>query len=333
MLRAEDRPPGARREDGAGAHQPGEAMLQIRNVSFSYPDRAVLEDVSLSVRAGEIMVLLGPNGAGKSTIVKTISGQIRPAEGSVRIDGDDPVSNPKARAVVGFVPQSIALFNRLTVDENLCTFGEVMGAPRGEVRARAERTLQLIGLEERRRDRLSVLSGGMQRLVNIGAALMHSPGLLILDEPTVGVDNRTRDHLRGVMRALRESGLAILLTTHDMEEAEALADRIAIIVAGRIRANGLLADIVADAFGARQLVRIVLDPDSLTEKQVAAQHSALRRLGLEPVEGQAVWEGLIAAQEDGLPDLGAYLSGSRQGVKEVRVRQPGLRALLEWYTR
>lgn len=308
------------------------SMLDIRNVSFSYPERDVLKDVSLHVDAGEILVLLGPNGAGKSTLVKTMSGQIRPDSGSVRVAGLDPASDADARRAAGFVPQRIAIFEKLTVRENLRIFAEVMGVARDRLAALADRTLGLVGLEHRKDDRTAILSGGMQRLVNIGAAMMHEPKLLVLDEPTVGVDNRTRDHLRQVLRSLKDSGLAILLTTHDMEEAEALADRITIIVAGEIKAEGPPREIVSSAFGDRQEVRVVLNPQELPKRSYAALCKRLSALGLETTEGTDVWEGLIDDSGGRLDKLATQISVSRPGISEVRVREPGLRTLLEWYT-
>ncbi len=308
-------------------------MLQIRDVSFSYPDRDVLKSVSLSVHSGEILVLLGPNGAGKSTLAKTISGQVRPSSGTVRIAGKDPASDPDARRAAGFVPQSIAIFDKLTVRENLCVFGEVMGAEHGKLGELADRTLEQIGLGGRQNDRVTVLSGGMRRLVNIGAAMMHGPELLVLDEPTVGVDNRTRDHLREVMRSLRDQGLAVLLTTHDMEEAEALADRISIIVGGKIMAEGPPHEIVEAAFGSKQEVRVALDAGQLTAKQLDAHCRRLDIFGLKGSQDNTVWEGLLSDDDGQLSKLTLAVPASSKGVVEVRIRQPGLRTLLEWYVK
>lgn len=308
------------------------AMLRIRGVNFSYPGRDVLKDVSLSVHPGEIVVLLGPNGAGKSTLVKTIAGQLRPSSGIVTINGREPGSDREARRAAGFVPQRVAIFDKLSVLENLCVFGEVMGVSRARVPQRAERIVRAIGLRRRANDRTSVLSGGMQRLVNIGAAMMHGPRLLVLDEPTVGVDNRTREHLRDVMRALRDHGLAILLTTHDMEEAEALADRISIIVRGEIMADGAPGEVVEAVFGDKQEVRIVLNVAAQSPYEHETFCSMLRKLGLEPSEENSVWEGLVDNGSGQFSDLSKHVFRPDEGVIEVRVRQPGLRSLLDWFT-
>lgn len=307
-------------------------MLRVRGVSYSYPERSVLHEVSLSVHPGEIVVLLGPNGAGKSTLVKTVTGQVRPASGVVTINGMEPGSDPVARRAVGFVPQRIAIFDKLTVLENLCVFGEVMGVPRGDTVPRAERILRLIGLDKRAGDRIPVLSGGMQRLVNIGAAMMHGPRLLVLDEPTVGVDNRSRGRLRDVMRQLRDHGLAILLTTHDMEEAEALADRIAIIVRGEIMADGTPGEIVRAVFGNKQEVSVVLDAEAQSGHAHETFCSMLEQLGLKPSEERTVWNGIVDDQDGRFSALAKHVSRHEEGVVEVRVRQPGLRTLLDWFT-
>ena len=320
---------GGERREPSGAD---EAMLKIRGISFSYPGRQVLKSVDLSVRSGEILVLLGPNGAGKSTLVKTISGQIRPSEGKVTIEGREPAGDAEARGAAGFVPQRLAIFDKLTVRENLVVFGQVMGAPGESISERADQTAALIGLAERRNDRAAILSGGMQRLVNIGAALMHGPRLLVLDEPTVGVDNRTRDHLQDVLRGLKSSGLAILLTTHDMEEAEALADRISIIVGGEIKAEGPAAEIVETAFGSRQEVRVLLDRRRLKDNGGRSIRARLKKLGLEPSPDETLWEGLIDNEKGKLAQLDKSVSVSDPCVREVRIRAPGLRTLLAWYT-
>ncbi len=319
-------------ERAGDASSPDDALLLIRNVSFSYPGRDVLQNVNLSVRSGEILVLLGPNGAGKSTLVKTMSGQVKPAQGRVTIGGRDPATDAEARRSAGFVPQRIAIFDKLTVRENLCVFGEVMGAARDRVPQLADRTLELIGLQPRQHDRTTILSGGMQRLVNIGAAMMHEPKLLVLDEPTVGVDNRTRDHLKDVLRSLKDRGLAILLTTHDMEEAEALADRISIIVGGEIKAEGPPKEIIEKTFGTRQEVRVVVDPSAMTKAGHKALVSRLQKLGLEPSQDETVWEGLVDDTAGRLDAFAKQVSVSKPGVTEVRVREPGLRTLLAWYT-
>ena len=161
--------------------------------------------------------------------------------------------------------------------------------------------------------------------------MMHGPKLLILDEPTVGVDNRTRDHLREVMRGLRDHGLAVLLTTHDMEEAEALADRISIIVGGEIKAEGPPTEIVEAAFGSKQEVRVVLDPAQMTERQFDIQCTRLEKFGLKPSQKRAVWDGLVGDDDGDPTKLAHQVPASKKGVVEVRIRQPGLRTLLAWY--
>ncbi|MGI9416020.1 MAG: ABC transporter ATP-binding protein, partial [Hyphomicrobiales bacterium] len=291
----------------------------------------VLHNVSLAVYPGELLVLLGPNGAGKSTLVKAIAGQVKPARGLVSIRDRDPVTDPLARRAAGFVPQRIAIFDKLTVRENLAVFAEVMGVPRDRIPKLVERTLKLIGLKHRAGDRAAVLSGGMQRLVNIGAAMMHAPRLLVLDEPTVGVDNRSRRRVAQLLRRLRDAGLAILLTTHDMEEAETLADRISIIVGGEIMADGAPGDIVLEVFGGRQEVRIVLDPEVQSEQARKSYGSMLEQLGLRPSPDGTAWQGLVDNRDGQFTALAKHVFTPESGVAEVLVRQPGLKTLLDWF--
>ncbi|MBT6275090.1 MAG: ABC transporter ATP-binding protein, partial [Chromatiales bacterium] len=159
---------------------------------MAYAERSVLSDVSLSVNTGELLVLLGPNGSGKSTLVKAISAQLSPTRGRVLIDGQPLCGDSSSHRSVGVVPQSIALFLRLSVWENLRAFGALMGVDEPHIDERAEAVLTTIGLPDRRDDPVGALSGGMQRRVNIGVALICEPRLLLLDEPSVGVDRQGR---------------------------------------------------------------------------------------------------------------------------------------------
>jgi ABC-2 type transport system ATP-binding protein len=281
-------------------------------------------------------VLLGPNGAGKSTLVKAMSGRLRPESGTVRIDGRDPVFDADARRLTGIVPQQIALFEKLSALENLVSFGRLMGmAKDGQVIAGGDKrslqdtalaTLDRVGLKDRAHDRVQSLSGGMRRRINIAAALMHSPKILVLDEPTAGLDYQSRAGLAQLLRDLRSSGLAILLTTHDMEEAEALADRVAIMVAGKIKAEGAPRALVTSIFGAMRQLTLSVDPEVAQQRPQLIE--ALTSAGLQPQADGTTWSGLVASDQASFDAIVRTALAVGAAIGEVRVRQPGLDAVL-----
>lgn len=309
----------------------GAAVLTMSGVDFSYRDRQVLTAIDFEVRAGEVMVLLGPNGAGKSTLVKTISGRRTPQRGTVRVAGGNPVTSPDARRQVGLVPQQLAVYPKLTAHENLCIFARLMGLKGPGIREKAQSTLERVGLGDRAHNRVETFSGGMQRRVNIGAALMHEPKLLVLDEPTVGVDIASRHSLTLLLRELRDQGYAILLTTHDMGEAEALADRVAIMVAGRIRAIGPPDAVVEAAFGRAREVSVTVA--NRRGAAMAAQDPRLRQLGLVPDESGMVFSGLVDTADPAADQLLVELLNEAAIADDLRVRRPGLDTLLNAHIR
>jgi len=298
------------------------APVEVRNAHRRFGDRPALQGVDLRLRRAEIYGMLGPNGAGKTTLVRAICGRLALDSGSVRITGADPRREPTVRRQLGIVPQEIALYLELTVGENLEILGRLAGVARRDLAASVDSALRWTGLEDRRRDRVSTLSGGMQRRLNIAAGTLHGPEVLLLDEPTVGVDPAAREKIHELLRDLRDRGLAILLTTHDLEQAESLSDRIGILVNGRIRAEGSPESLVRSAFGdARELiVSLSLDPDD-------RGRAALQREGLTAAREDRIWTGALDGGFESLSELGRRLSESGLKVGEVRVREPGLRGV------
>jgi ABC-2 type transport system ATP-binding protein len=213
-------------------------MLSVEHLAKSYGNTAAVVDVSFSVARGEVVGLLGPNGAGKSTTVAMICGLVVPDSGRVAIDGQtiDADDSPIKRRI-GLVPQDIALYEDLGARANLRLFGALYGIGGDLLHERVEAALALVGLVERAQDKPSRYSGGMKRRLNIAAALVHDPDLLVLDEPTVGVDPQSRNAIFDNLEALAARGKAIVYTTHYMEEAERLADRIVIVDHGRVVAS------------------------------------------------------------------------------------------------
>jgi ABC-2 type transport system ATP-binding protein len=218
------------------------ARIDVQKVGYAYGAKEALADVSFYVSAGEIFGLLGPNGAGKTTLLSILSGLRAPSTGAVKIDGAvlRPRQNDLKRRI-GLVPQELALYPELTATENLRFFGDLYRLPRETLERRVATVLDTIGLSERADERVSKFSGGMQRRLNLGIALVHEPTILLLDEPTAGVDPQSRNHLFEGIRRLHASGMTIIYTSHYMEEVEALCQRIGIIDHGRLIACDTLA--------------------------------------------------------------------------------------------
>ncbi|MFC5478054.1 ABC transporter ATP-binding protein [Massilia suwonensis] len=213
-------------------------LLEASNLAKSYGARRAVDGVSFQVKAGQTLGLIGPNGAGKSTTVGMLCGLLAPDAGSVRVRGEQlgPGAS-EAKRRIGLVPQDLALYEELPAIENLMLFGALYGVPRALQRERAQRVLEQVNLQDRARDKPSTFSGGMKRRLNIGAALMHAPELLVLDEPTVGVDPQSRNAIFDILERLRDEGCALVYTSHYMEEVERLADQIVVIDGGRVLAD------------------------------------------------------------------------------------------------
>jgi ABC-2 type transport system ATP-binding protein len=238
-------------------------VLAARDLRKSYGAIEAVRGVSLQIHEGETYGLLGPNGAGKTTTISMICGLLARDGGEVTLDGTRiDVGAVAAKAGIGYVPQELAIYPDLTAKENLEFFGRLYGLRGAPLKTRVTEVLALTGLTQRANDRTDKYSGGMQRRLNIGIGLLHQPRLLLLDEPTVGVDPQSRNAILESIAALGRRGMAILYTTHYMEEAERLCDRIAIIDAGRILAEGTLADLLSRLPAPNVLaVDLETDPD------------------------------------------------------------------------
>jgi ABC-2 type transport system ATP-binding protein len=221
------------------------AALVLEGVGKSYGSLAAVDGLDLEVRRGEILGLLGPNGAGKSTTVSLASGLLRPDRGRIEIAGAGPPSSPAARRLLGVAPQGLALYESLGARENLEFFASLYGLRGAARRERVAAALELAGLADRAEDRVAVYSGGMKRRLNLAVAVVHDPQVVLLDEPTVGVDPQSRRRIFDDVLALRDRGRAIVYTTHYMEEAEALCDRVAVVDHGRLLALGTVPALLA----------------------------------------------------------------------------------------
>ncbi len=209
-------------------------MIEVRELRKSYGALVAVDGVSFDIARGEAFGLLGPNGAGKTTTISMIVGVLRPDAGHIRIDAGADPSRPEIRKKLGVAPQAVALYDSLTGAENLAFFGRLYGLAGADLKARVDWALDFAGLADRRADPVKAYSGGMQRRLNLACALVHDPPVLLLDEPTVGVDPQSRNHIFESIESLRKQGRTILYTTHYMEEAERLCDRVAIMDQGKI---------------------------------------------------------------------------------------------------
>lgn len=226
-------------------------MISVRGLSKRYGQIQALDGLSFSVERGVVYGLLGPNGAGKSTAMSICTGLVQPDAGEVDIGGSGPPSRPAARRMLGLAPQQIALYSQLSARENLVFLCGVYGVP--SPRDRADKLLDLVGLLPRARSRVAGFSGGMQRRLNLAAALVHDPPVILLDEPTAGVDPQSRASILEVVQRLAREGRTVIYTTHYMEEAEKLCDRVAIVDHGKLLAEGTVGELVA-AHGGQSVV-------------------------------------------------------------------------------
>ncbi len=213
-------------------------LLKVANLTKSYGARRAVDDVSFQVRAGQTVGLIGPNGAGKSSTVSMVCGLLRPDAGTVELDGQQIVQGlSEAKRKIGFVPQDLALYEEMSARENLKLFAALYGIKGADARRRCDEVLALVNLLDRAGDKAATFSGGMKRRLNIAAALMHDPQLLILDEPTVGVDPHSRNAIFDTLEQLKAMGRSLIYTSHYMEEVERLADHIVIIDHGKVLAD------------------------------------------------------------------------------------------------
>lgn len=296
------------------------AALAIAGLHIRYGERDVLRGLDLNVAPGEIYGLLGPNGAGKTTLIRTICGRLRPVAGSVTVAGLP--SGREALRKIGLVPQEIALYGHLTVRENLEVFGRLSGMNSAATKAALEWASEAANLTGRLKDRIEILSGGWKRRVNIAAAILHRPALLILDEPTVGVDVDARNGLQDVIQQLSQTGMAVLLATHDLDQAETICATVGFLRDGIVSPQGRPRALVDAAFGGQR--EIILELRQAPSPDHAA---SLQKAGFLASNSGLTWGMLGQASDGSTAELSVALQQAGIATREVRFREPGLDSL------
>ena len=300
-----------------------ENILAANGLVKAFGDLTAVNGVSFHIAEGETYGLLGPNGAGKTTTISMVCGLLTIDSGSVVVAGDEiRTTSTRGRDAIGLVPQDLAIYPDLTGEENLAFFGRLYGMAGEGLGRRVSEVLEVIGLSERKDDLTKEYSGGMQRRLNIGIGLLHQPRLLILDEPTVGVDPQSRNAILESVEELSRAGMAVLYTTHYMEEAERLCDRVAIIDEGAIQAEGTRRELVS-MVGEKDRVAI-----SATGNLTQAAESVRRIEGVTEASASDHHVEILAANVSALlPALLEAVTSSGASITGVEIREPNLEAV------
>jgi ABC-2 type transport system ATP-binding protein len=299
-------------------------VLKVEKLIKQYGDLTAVDGVSFEAGEGRIFGLLGPNGAGKSTSINCISGLLQPTSGHISITGFDVVKDAKkAKASLGIVPQELALYEDLPAIENLKYWGQAYGLRGAALDGRVREVLDHIGLADRAKDLPKEFSGGMKRRLNFGCGIIHKPKVLLLDEPTVGVDPQSRQRLFEMVEAERDAGACVLYTTHYMEEAERLCDSLAIIDHGKIIAEGTINGLKAK-LGARDILQLNGNfPDGLGAKVASQGINDLSVIS----EAEGVVNLTLTAASHHLPAIFAAVTAAGGTVTETSLRSPNLETL------
>lgn len=298
-------------------------IVNVQSLVKRFGELAAVDDVSFTIEQGEIFGLLGPNGAGKTTTISMISCLIDPTAGAITVDGNDVATAPGAvKSALGVVPQEIALYPTLSAQENLSFWGQMYGLSGSGLKQAVAEALELAGLADRARERVETYSGGMKRRINIAAGILHKPKVLLMDEPTVGIDPQSRNHILETVKGLNAAGMTVLYTSHYMEEVEYLCDRIAIMDHGRIIAEGTLNEL-RDVVGGMDVVAV---------KVAGMRPGIVDRVraidGVERVEGtEEVLEVLTKSSGSIMGRLVSTLESEGAHVTSVSVTEPNLESV------
>jgi len=301
------------------------ACLEIKNLSASYGEFEALKDINVTLNAGTITGLIGPNGAGKTSLINAICGQIDLDGGEIVIQGERLTPHSPRTQRVGLVPQDIALYPFLTARENLQAFAQYLSLPKSEQASAIDAALSHVDMTAKADTRIGHMSGGMKRRINVAAAIMHNPALLILDEPTAGVDTPARDAIHGLLKKLAASGMTIILVTHELDEVEHYCDYVLFLAAGRVLAHADCARILSHAFGDRR--EVIVDfarPPSANHRQI------MQTFALKPGAVPTRWQLFTPINnEDYLSKLVTTAESLQPAIRDVSIRRPNLTRLME----
>ena len=291
-------------------------VLTVNGARKRFGDVVALDGATCSLREGELLALLGPNGAGKTTLIRAISGRVALDAGEIRLFGT-PLSGTATPSELGIVPQELAIYPSLTARENLQAFGRLQGLSPRDVAERVKWALAVTALEDRADEPIKAFSGGMKRRLNIACGVIHRPRVVLLDEPTVGVDPQSRERIYDMLAELTRAGVSLLLTTHHLEEAEARCTRTVIIDHGKVIAAGTLSELVDRTVGRHRIVTLRVDAPIAAVPpgvDVSAEDPRVVRARVSNV-----------ARE--LPALLTAISGQGREVEDVEVRGPSLQSV------
>jgi len=294
--------------------------IEVKNLKKSFGDLQAVQDASFSADSGEVLSLLGPNGAGKSTTISMLSGLLAPTYGDAFIMGHSVTKEPEAaKASLGVVPQDIALYPDLSARENLVFWGKMYNLRGAALKQRVDEVLEIIGLADRQKDHVGKFSGGMKRRVNIGAALLHKPDVIIMDEPTVGIDPQSRRHILDNVKELNQKGMTVLYTTHYMEEAAELSHHIAIMDKGKVIAYGTHDELIK-MVGEQTRIDITLNTEA--EKVLDAWRTTQGVAGIDATDGKVT--ALVDDSNRVLPRLFDAASKVNVRITSVDIQEPNL---------
>jgi ABC-2 type transport system ATP-binding protein len=299
-------------------------IVAVQGLVKRFGDLVAVDNVEFSIAEGEIFGLLGPNGAGKTTTISMISGLIEPSSGDVIVAGDSVRKKPRAvKRSLGVVPQEIALYPTLTARENLQFWGRMYGMTGKELSSAVDEALEIAGLADRAKERIEKYSGGMKRRINIAAGILHKPRVLLMDEPTVGIDPQSRNHILEQVKELNTAGMTVLYTSHYMEEVELLCDRVAIVDHGKVIAMGTLAEL-RTLVGDADIVRVGVD-DTLSEAALAAVSAVP---GVKTAErADSTLEALATDGGEALAGIISALNAAGEKVHSAEVIEPNLESV------
>ena len=302
--------------------------IEVNHLKKTFGDLQAVQDASFNANSGEVLSLLGPNGAGKSTTISMLSGLLAPNAGDAFIMGHSVTKEPEAaKASLGVVPQDIALYPDLSARENLVFWGKMYGLRGAALKSRVDEVLEIIGLADRQKDHVGKFSGGMKRRVNIGAALLHKPAVIIMDEPTVGIDPQSRRHILDNVKELNRQGMTVLYTTHYMEEAAELSHHIAIMDKGKVIAYGTHDELIK-MIGEETRIDLTLNAEA--EKVIVSWRATEGVAGIDATDGKVTV--LVDDSNRVLPRLFEAASKANVRIMSVDIQEPNLETVFLYLT-